>query len=90
MGTNHSCSNAVFATATKDSSTITQETLQQICEAVDIPVVAIGGVNAANASSTLEAGCQGIAVVSAIFGAKDAVAAAKEIRAAVELALESR
>ena len=79
----------MFATATKDSSTITQETLQQICQAVNIPVVAIGGMNAANARSTLEAGCHGIAVVSAIFGAKDAVAAAKEIRAAVNLALGS-
>lgn len=80
----------MFATATKDSSTITQETLKQICQAVDIPVVAIGGMNAANARSSLEAGCHGIAVVSAIFGAKDAVAAAKEIRAAVDLALGSR
>ncbi|KAL3147596.1 hypothetical protein ABBQ38_014648 [Trebouxia sp. C0009 RCD-2024] len=78
---------AMFATATKDSSTITQETLQQICEAVDIPVVAIGGMNAANATSTLQAGCHGIAVVSAIFGAQDAVAAAQEIREAVDITL---
>ena len=80
----------MFTTATKESSTITQETLQQICQAVDIPVVAIGGMNAANARPTLEAGCCGIAVVSAIFGAKDAAAGAKEIRAAVDLALGSR
>ena len=80
----------MFTTATKESSTITQETLQQICQAVDIPVVAIGGMNAANARSTLEAGCRGIAVVSAIFGAKGAAAAAKEIRTAVDLALGSR
>lgn len=46
-------------------------------------------MNAANAISTLEAGCQGIAVVSAIFGAQDAVAAAQEIRKAVDLGLES-
>lgn len=79
----------MFATATKDSSTITQETLQQICQAVDIPVVAIGGMNAANANTTLKAGCQGIAVVSAIFGAKDVASAAKQLRAAVDLALGS-
>ncbi|KAL3147595.1 hypothetical protein ABBQ38_014647 [Trebouxia sp. C0009 RCD-2024] len=78
---------AVFATATKDSSTITRETLQQICEAVDISMVAIGGMNAANATSTLQAGCHGIAVVSASLGAQDAVAAAQEIREAVNLAL---
>ena len=80
----------MFATATKDSSTITQETLRQICKAVDIPVVAIGGMNAANAQSTLQAGCHGIAVVSAIFAAKDAVAAAEEIRTVVDVALSSR
>ena len=52
--------------------------------------MAIGGMNAADVRSTLEAGCRGIAVVSAIFGAKDAAAAAKGIRAAVDLALGSR
>ncbi|KAL3147593.1 hypothetical protein ABBQ38_014645 [Trebouxia sp. C0009 RCD-2024] len=78
---------AMFATATKDSSTITQETSQHICKAVDISVVAIGGMNAANATSTLQAGCHGMAVVSANLGAQDAVAAAQEIREAVNHAL---
>ena len=78
---------AVFATSTKDSSTITQETLQQICKAVNIPVVAIGGITAANAKSTLQSGCHGVAVVSAIFGAEDAAAATAELRNAVDLAI---
>ena len=80
---------AVFATATKDSSTITVDTLAEICKAVDIPVVAIGGITAANAKPLLEAGCQGVAVVSAIFGAEDAAAAARDIRAAVHHVRES-
>lgn len=81
---------AVFQTSTKDSSTITMDTLQQICKAVDIPVVAIGGITAANAKPTLQAGCCGVAVVSAIFGAQDAAAAAHEIRAVVDAELPGR
>lgn len=78
---------AVFPTSTKASSTITLETLQQICQAVNIPVVAIGGVTADNAQATVEAGCKGIAVVSAVFGVPNAASAAKHLRLAVDQAL---
>ena len=44
------------------------EGLKQVCDAVSIPVVSIGGVNKDNAASTLERGAVGIAVISAIFG----------------------
>jgi hydroxymethylpyrimidine kinase / phosphomethylpyrimidine kinase / thiamine-phosphate diphosphorylase len=44
---------AVFATGTKDSSVIGVEGLRAVCDAVDIPVVAIGGVGAANAEEVL-------------------------------------
>ena len=81
---------AVFPTSTKDSSTITPETLQQICNAVSIPVVAIGGMTADNAQSTLEAGCAGIAVVSAIFGAPDTETSARKLRQAVDQVLGSQ
>ena len=82
--------NAVFQTATKDSSTISIETLHQICKSVDIPVVAIGGMTAANAKPAIEAGCQGVAVVSAIFGVEDATASAQQIRAVIDSAMERR
>lgn len=59
------------------------DTLAEICSAVSIPVVAIGGVKAANAGPCVQAGCAGVAVVSAIFAAEDPTAAAAEIRAAV-------
>lgn len=81
---------AMFQTATKDSSTISLETLQQICKSVDIPVVAIGGITAANAKPTVDAGCQGVAVVSAIFGVEDATASAQQIRAVIDSAMEGR
>lgn len=86
----HAACLAVFATSTKDSSTITLETLQQICNAVDIPVVAIGGITAANAKASIQAGCHGVAVVSAIFGQENASAAAREIRTAVDAAMDGR
>ncbi|DBB00982.1 TPA: hypothetical protein ACH3X1_000888 [Trebouxia sp. C0004] len=79
---------AMFQTATKDSSTISMEMLQQICKSVDIPVVAIGGMTAANARPTIEAGCRGVAVVSAIFGVEDATASAQQIRAVIDSATE--
>ena len=78
---------AVFPTSTKASSTITLETLHQICQAVSIPVVAIGGITAENAQTTVEAGCQGIAVVSAIFGVPNAASAAEQLRLVVDHAL---
>ena len=79
------CLAAVHKTATKDSSTITLETLRAICNAVSIPVVAIGGINAGNAAECIQAGCAGVAVVSAIFGAESPSQAAEEIRRQIEL-----
>lgn len=59
---------AVFPTGTKaDASEVSMETLREICRAVDIPVVAIGGVNAQNTPQLKDSGIVGIAVVSAIF-----------------------
>jgi thiamine-phosphate pyrophosphorylase len=39
----------VFPTSTKQTETISLQTLAEICRAVEIPVVAIGGITAANA-----------------------------------------
>ena len=77
----------VFPTGTKDTTVIGEDRLAEICAAVSIPVVAIGGISAATAPTVVEAGCAGVAVVSAIFGQPDVAAAAGEIRAAVDAAL---
>jgi thiamine monophosphate synthase len=78
----------VHATSTKDSSLISLGTLADICAAVSIPVVAIGGLNASNAAPPItEAGCAGVAVVSAIFGAADPAAASRELRSIIDSAL---
>lgn len=71
---------AVFSTSTKlDASEVSFETLKQICNAVDIPVVAIGGINAQNILQLKKSGIDGVAVVSAIFAQKDITQATKEL-----------
>lgn len=75
---------AVFPTGTKkDAGALSRETLRAICDAVSIPVVAIGGVNLGNLASLSGSGVDGVAVVSAIFAAADTGEAARELRAAV-------
>ena len=60
---------------------MSREELQAVAEAVDIPVVAIGGINAGNLLELSGCGVDGVAVVSAIFAQDDPRAAAEELRA---------
>jgi len=63
---------AVFSTSTKtDVNVLPRETLREICAAVDIPVVAIGGIGKSNISQLAGTGVDGVALVSAIFAADD-------------------
>ena len=63
---------AMFSTSTKtDVSVLPKEILCDICAAVDIPVVAIGGIGKSNISQLAGTGVDGVALVSAIFGADD-------------------
>lgn len=80
---------AVFQTATKASSTISFGTLAAICQSVRIPVVAIGGLKSDNVKDCLQAGCKGVAIVSAIFGQENPSQAAKDIRSQVDEHLHS-
>jgi thiamine-phosphate pyrophosphorylase len=71
----------VFPTSTKlDAEGVSFETLKEICKAVSIPVVAIGGINKDNAMKLAGSSIDGIAVVSAIFAQEDITAAVKELR----------
>lgn len=71
---------AMFSTATKtDAELVTTQTLRQICSAVDIPVVAIGGLNTRTIPCLAGSGVDGAAVVSALFAAKDVYVAAREL-----------
>lgn len=63
---------AMFSTSTKtDVNILPKETLRAICDAVDIPVVAIGGIGKTNISRLAGTGVDGVALVSDIFGAED-------------------
>lgn len=63
---------AVFSTGTKqDTTALPLNRLKDICKAVSIPVVAIGGITEENVTRLAGSGIDGIAVVSAIFGAGD-------------------
>ncbi len=63
---------AMFSTSTKtDASVLPKEVLRDICAAVSIPVVAIGGIGRSNISQLAHTGVDGVALVSAIFSADD-------------------
>lgn len=71
---------AVFATSTKkDANTISWETVRAICEAVSIPVVAIGGIGRNNIMQLKGTGVDGIAVISAIFSSNQIEKTCKEL-----------
>ena len=76
---------AVFGTTTKrDARNLSVAQLKEICNAVDIPVVAIGGISADNILELRGSGVDGVAVVSAIFAQPDPGAAARRLRALAE------
>ena len=77
---------AIFGTSTKKNArSMTMERLKEIVSSVSIPVVAIGGINAENILELCGSGVDGVAVVSAIFAAKDPGKATADLR---ELAKE--
>ncbi len=80
-GADYLGSGAVFGSSTKkDAIPLDHDLLQEICESVQIPVVAIGGITAENAMLLKGRGIAGIAVVSGIFACKDTGQAAAELR----------
>ena len=76
---------AVFPTSSKsDVGEMSYETLKAICKAVSIPVVAIGGISGENVGKLAGSGICGVAVISAIYAAKDVKAAAADLKATVK------
>lgn len=76
---------AVFPTGSKaDADDVSHETLQAICEAVDIPVIAIGGITQENVVQLKGTGICGIAVISAIFAKPDITDATRKLRLITE------
>ena len=82
---------AVFTTSSKDDATeVPFETLKAICEAVSIPVIAIGGITKENVKELAGSGICGIAVISAIYGQKEIRKASEELKAATEEILKKK
>lgn len=81
---------AVFPTGSKeDAVEVPFETLKAICQAVSIPVVAIGGISKANVEKLSGSGICGVAVISAIYGAPDIEKAARELKEATRAMVEA-
>jgi len=87
----------VYATTSKDNTSAPIGTggLRAIAAAIRArqaryPVCAIAGITAANAGAVVDAGADGVAVISALSLAADPAAAARELRGAVDAALKQR
>ncbi len=71
---------SMYATATKESAEVVgPERLKEIRQAVDLPIVAIGGINESNLREVLKAGADATAVISAVMGAEDIEAATGQL-----------
>lgn len=76
---------AVFPTGSKDDAQVLGvQTLKEICSAVNIPVVAIGGISKDNILELKQSGIAGVSVISAIFAQSDIVAATAELKSLAE------
>lgn len=75
----------IFGTASKSGTRPASiDRLAEVRAAVTIPVIGIGGINASNAAAVMAAGADGIAVISAVCGADDPEAAARELVNVIE------
>ncbi len=72
---------AVFPTGSKkDVTTLEKRVLKEICETVDVPVTAIGGINEKNIIRLTGTGISGVAVISAIFAADNITKKTQELK----------
>lgn len=81
MGADYLGVGAVFPTGSKDDCWVLSHDLcREICSAVTIPVVAIGGINLGNISKLSGLGFSGISLISAIFGQDDIKSATMKLK----------
>ncbi len=79
---------AVFPTGSKDDADdVSHDTVKAICEAVNIPVIAIGGISKNNVGQLAGLGLDGVAVISAISASDDLKAATEDLKAKTVKAL---
>ncbi len=77
----------VFPTASKNDAGPGHglEVLWEIRRNVSIPVIAVGGITTGNVHDVIVAGAEGIAVISAVVGSPDIMAAARELKKMVRM-----
>jgi thiamine-phosphate pyrophosphorylase len=78
----------IFSTASKDNAGpgLGLGRLRKIRHAVSLPVIAIGGISLKNAGDVIEAGADGIAVISSVVASPDITAAARDLKGLVMVA----
>ena len=81
----------IFGTSAKAGTRpASVEVLRQVREAIELPLVAIGGINADNVAEVIHAGADAVAVISAVCAADDPERASKELVRAIEIAMRFR
>lgn len=76
---------AMYNTTTKDNTkSVSLETLKEICDSIDIPAVAIGGINEENIANLSGRGISGVALVSAILGQSDIAKSTSKLKVMCE------
>ena len=82
----------VFSTASKNDAGPGRglAVVQEIRRSVSVPIIAIGGINLDNVREVIAAGADGVAVISAVVGSRDIIAAARELRKRISESKEAR
>lgn len=85
LGANYLGVGAAFPTSSKDNAgVIGVQAIREICSKVDIPVVAIGGINENNIELLSKSGIDGVAVISVLFARSDIISSARNMRSLSE------
>ena len=82
----------VYGSSTKDDAgeAVGIERMREVRDLTDLPFVGIGGINAENAVPVIEAGADGVAVISSVVAQDDIAAAARGLREQVDAALSRK
>lgn len=71
---------SIYPTVTKEAfELVGLELIRRVRPLVTVPLIAIGGITAVNAAEVIRAGADGIAVISAVLGAPDPLAASRAL-----------
>jgi thiamine-phosphate pyrophosphorylase len=80
QGASYLAFGSMFPSASKPEAVACEPGLLQAARAFGLPLVAIGGINAENGASLVDAGADYLAVISAVFGQDNARQAAEQFR----------